>query len=165
MTARVPGGSVLRESGGSHEQEDNGNDCPRNPDPRVAPDGTAGKRAVSGLEKQGWNWINIPSHAKTWKTFLSVYSGELLPLAENLLLASPDDPIPIYRLPHVQCRYARSTKFAAAKPSSLQSIVRAPQGRTENCLKTVLQLDVARIAKHAPINGNRRPSGIRQRES
>src|SRR6266852_7417740 len=75
LTARVLGGSVLRESGGSHEQEDNGNDCPRNPDPRVAPYGAAGKKAVSGLEKQGWDWINIPAHAKTGKPFFQFIRG------------------------------------------------------------------------------------------
>ena len=46
----------------------------------------------------------------------SVYSGELLQVAENLLLAIPDDSIPIYCLPHFHGRYARSAEFAAAKP-------------------------------------------------
>ena len=87
---------VLREGGRNREQKDNGGDRSRKPDPGAAPDGAVRK---SGLEKQRWDWINIPAHAKTWKTFLSVCSGEPLPLADYLLLAIPDDTIPIYCLP------------------------------------------------------------------
>ena len=118
--------SVLRKRGGNREQEDKGDAHSRKQRPSAAPNGTAGKRDVSGLEKQAWDWINIPAHAKTWKTFLSVCLGELLSLAENLLLAIPADPIPIYCLPYFLGRQARSTEFAAAKPLDLQSIVRAP---------------------------------------
>jgi len=137
LTACVLGRSILREGGGTREQEDNRDDRSRKPSPGAAPIVTAGKRSVSGLEKQGWDWINIPAHAKTWKTFLSVCSGELLSLAENLLLAIPDDSISIDCLPYSHGRQARSTEFAAAKPSDLQFIIRAPQGRTDELFKTV----------------------------
>jgi hypothetical protein len=116
----------LRKRGGNREQEEKSDARSRKQKPGAAPNGTAGKRDVSGLEKQAWDWINIPAHAKTWKTFLSVCLGELLSLAENLLLAIPDDPIPIYCLPYFHGRQARSTEVAAAKPLGLQSVVRAP---------------------------------------
>ena len=116
----------MRKHGGNCEQEDKSDARSRKPSPSAAPNGTAGKKAVSGLEKQGWDWINIPAHAKTWKTFLSICLGEPLSQAENLLLAIPDDPIPIYCLPYFHGRQARSTEFAAAKPLDLQSLVRAP---------------------------------------
>lgn len=60
------------------------------------------------------------------KPFFQFVRGGPHPLAENLLLAIPDDPIPIYRLPYFLGRQARSTELAAAKPLDLQSIVRAP---------------------------------------
>jgi len=122
----------------------------RKPRPSAAPNGTADKRDVSGLEKQGWDWINIPAHAKTWKTFLSVCWGELLSLAENLPLAIPDDPIPTYCLPYFHGRQARSTEFAAAETLGPTIRSPSPQRRTENCLRLPLQLYVARMAKHAP---------------
>jgi hypothetical protein len=68
----------LRKHGGNREQEDKSDARSRKPSPSAAPNGTAGKKAVSGLEKQGWDWINIPAHAKTWKTFLSICLGEPL---------------------------------------------------------------------------------------
>ena len=165
LRACLLGSSVLRKRGGNREQEDKGNTRSRKPNPCAAPIIIAGERAVSRLEKQGWDWINIPAHAKTWKTFLSVCSGELLSLADNPLLAIPDDSIPICCLRYSHGRPARSTKFAAAKSLDWQSIVRTPQGRTENWLRLSLQLYVTRMTEHARINGNRRLSGNCQRES
>jgi hypothetical protein len=155
------GGGVLREGGGNREQKDKGDDRSRKPDPGIVPDGAARERAVSGVGKQRWDKINIPAHAKSWKTFLSFYLGELLQVAENLLLAIPDDTIPIYCLPHVHSRWARSTYDAAAKLSDLLPIGPNPKDLTENCFRPLYQLSVMRIAKHADINGNRRHCGYR----
>jgi hypothetical protein len=90
--------------------------------------------------------------------------GELLQLAENLLLAIPDDPIPIYCLPHAHSRRARITDDAAAKLSDLPSIAPNPEDRTVNYFRLPLQLGVIWMVERGLINGNRRQSGNRQRE-
>ena len=137
LTACVLGRSILREGGGTREQEDNRDDRSRKPSPGAAPIVTAGKRSVSGLEKQGWDWINIPAHAKTWKTFLSVYSGGAASVGGEPSPCNPRrlDFDLLLRFSHG--RQTRSTEFAAAKPSDLQFIIRAPQGRTDELFKTV----------------------------
>ena len=60
------------------------------------------------------------------KPFFQFVWGSCFLWRRTLLLAIPDDPIPIYCLPYFHGRRARSTEFAAAKPLDLQSVVRAP---------------------------------------
>jgi len=65
------------------------------------------------------------------------YSGQLLQVAEYLLLAIPDDSIPIFCLPHFHGRCARGAELAAAKPSDLQSLCPSPPRPDRELFKTL----------------------------
>ena len=120
-------GGILGGRGGNCKQESGGDEGERKSQAGTEPGGDAGWRAAPGLEKQGWDWVNIAAHAKTWKTFLSVYPGERRPLAENVLLAIPGDTGAICCFPNLYSRQPRSSDDAAAKASSRQFKVQPPK--------------------------------------